>query len=371
MSLYVTAFDGMGSGEDSEGGALQNLAGIEASDIMHIANDFLDQEGVQSTDDGDFAATADGTNLEIDVATGVAYIKNDAWAKATSVTKFWRVESDAIEVVTLDAADGSLDRIDLIVLQINDGASADDEASNVATVIKITGTPAASPTAPTVPDDALKLAEVYVSAGVTTISNVDITDSRVKASLVATPTSIPNLENNVALNGKDSVGNPKKLIKINSSNRIQVGEEGQADHTEINAGTNKLVKIKVIRNNNGSNSYINKTIILTGWDFVAGDNTNRRRSGGSISYGVTFSEIPIVTIGVGFNAVSNTPSDAGDVNTLGNSSSGDAFGALFGNHTASSLPWTAYVVSTNGSATTAPTSSQAWVINWHAIGKLN
>lgn len=183
MSLYVTAFNGMGSGEDSGGGALQNLAGIEASDIMHIANDFLANEGVQSVSDGDFEATADGTNLEIDVATGVAYVMNDAWVKATSVTKFWRVESDAVEVVTLDAADVSLPRIDIIILQINDAASADDEASNVATVTKVTGTPNASPTAPTVPDDAVKLAEVYVDASVTTVSNGDITDSRSEVSL--------------------------------------------------------------------------------------------------------------------------------------------------------------------------------------------
>jgi hypothetical protein len=181
--IYVTAFDGMGSGEDSLSGALQNLAGIETSDIMHIANDFLNQEGVTSLTDGDFEATAAGTDMNVDVATGVAYVENDDWAKATSVTRFWRVESDAIEEVTLDAADPSLDRIDLIILQINDAAVADDEASNVSTVTSVTGTPDASPVAPTLPDHALLLAEVAVSAGVTTISDSDITDSRQEVSL--------------------------------------------------------------------------------------------------------------------------------------------------------------------------------------------
>lgn len=179
----------MGSGEDSLSGALQNLTGIEASDIMHIANDFLSQEGVLLISADDFECTAAGTDMNVDVDLGIAYVENDDWSRATSVTRFWRVESDEVEEVTLDAADVSQDRIDLIVLRINDAASADDEASNVATVDKVTGTAAASPTAPTVPDDAIKLAEVYVSAAVTTVSNSDITDSRLEVSLAGAGSS--------------------------------------------------------------------------------------------------------------------------------------------------------------------------------------
>lgn len=225
MALYVTAFDGMGSGEDSLGGALQNLAGIEASDIMHIANDFLNQEGVNSLTDDDFEVTAAGTDMNVDVDTGVAYVQNDAWSKATSVTKYWRVESDAVEEVTLDPSDATLDRIDLIILQINDAASADDEASNVATVTKVTGTPAGSPAAPSIPDDALVLAEVYVSASVTTISNGDITDSRVEAGLIASDWDAI-LDNDEALQSYNTSDTLVNLIKMNSSNQVDVGKQG-------------------------------------------------------------------------------------------------------------------------------------------------
>lgn len=183
MSIYVTAFNGMGAGEDSGGGALQNLTGIEDSDIMHFANDFLDQSGVLDIADDDFEVTAAGADMEVDIDLGVAYVLNGAWVKASSVTRFWRVESDAVVAVELDASDPSQDRIDLIVLQINDAASADDEASNVASIVNVTGTPAGSPSAPAVPADSLLLAEVLVQANVTTISNGDITDERVESRL--------------------------------------------------------------------------------------------------------------------------------------------------------------------------------------------
>lgn len=183
MSLYVTAFDGMGSGEDSLGGQLQNLAGIEASDIMHIANDFIQAEGVVDKSANDFLVTAAGVDMEVDVAVGIGYVENDDWVRAASVTKYWRVESDAIESVLLDPSNPTQARIDLIVLQINAAAVPDDEASNVASIEAVTGTPAGSPVPPAVPDNALVLAQVLVGAGVTTISNGNITDLRADTGL--------------------------------------------------------------------------------------------------------------------------------------------------------------------------------------------
>lgn len=235
--IYVTAFDGMGSGEDSTGGALQNLAGIEASDIMHIANDFLASEGVLDANaSGDFEASADGTNMQIDVLKGVAYVKNDAWVKATSTTKFWRVESDGTEIVTLDAADASQDRIDLIILQVNDAAVADDEASNVATITKVTGTPAAVPVAPTMPDDAIELAQVEVAASVTTISNTDITDSRLSAKVDGALVTSVLLENNAELQAKTTGGTAINIAKMNATDQAEYGDTSNSGTKIVSGG---------------------------------------------------------------------------------------------------------------------------------------
>jgi hypothetical protein len=96
--------------------------------------------------------------------------------------KYW-FESDAQATVTLDAADGSLPRIDLIVAKVQDTDAGDGSLTPQLT--KVTGTPNASPTAPATPARCLALAQISVPAADTTISSGQITDVRTFAGTVA------------------------------------------------------------------------------------------------------------------------------------------------------------------------------------------
>lgn len=90
--------------------------------------------------------------------------------------------------LTLAAADTVNPRIDLIVAQLYDSALSDTLpttpalASPGGLVIRaVTGTPAGSPSAPSVPTGAIPLAQVAVAQNATTITNANITDKRKSA----------------------------------------------------------------------------------------------------------------------------------------------------------------------------------------------
>jgi hypothetical protein len=78
--------------------------------------------------------------------------------------------SDANETVTIGAS-GVSARIDIICLKV-------DASTGVASIVAIAGTPSGSPAVPATPASHYKLAEVAVGAGVTTITNANITDTR-------------------------------------------------------------------------------------------------------------------------------------------------------------------------------------------------
>jgi hypothetical protein len=98
--------------------------------------------------------------------------------------------------------------------------------------------------------------------------------------------------NTVEIKGKEAGGTARDLIKINASDNIEVGKNNEAGHTVINAGTSKLVKLKVLRQDNTTNAYTANSVILTGWGFVAG--TGAGFTSEAITFGITYSERPII-----------------------------------------------------------------------------
>lgn len=119
--------------------------------------------GVLAGDDNELAPS-DGGALDVAVDTGRAFVDGEQYVNTTSTT------------VTLDAADPSNDRIDLVVVEYDpDGAAAGE---GTVRLDKVTGTPASSPTAPTpTQSDAgiyqYVLAEVTVPAGSSSLGNID------------------------------------------------------------------------------------------------------------------------------------------------------------------------------------------------------
>ena len=157
------------------------------------------------------------------------------------------------------------------------------------------------------------------------------------------------LNNDVGYYQKDSGANNKAVLNLGSDDVLRVGplkEQNLAVDSDVDSMT-----------------------ILHGWFYETGDGTNRRKTG-SITFGVTFSEIPFVTISCGLLATGAIPSSRGNISTLGDSTTGSLYPASLGAISTSTASFSYGVVSVDGAATTAPSSGQAFVIHWIAIGEL-
>jgi hypothetical protein len=119
-----------------------------------------------------------GANMTVDVAAGAAIIEITNSNLAHGKTYKVYFDSDATENIAVPTADGTNERIDIIVLRVDVSVDPDGNAGNVAIIELVEGTPAGSPSAPATPSNAIKLAEISVPASDTTITDSQITDSR-------------------------------------------------------------------------------------------------------------------------------------------------------------------------------------------------
>lgn len=125
-------------------------------------------------DTGDFVVSerATAAAMQVDIAPGRALIDGDDIANQQN----YFVVSETIVELPVPAADVTNPRIDLVVLRVldSDAGVVGDEAL----VELIEGTPAGSPTVPSVPATAVPLAQIAVGANVLSILNANITDVR-------------------------------------------------------------------------------------------------------------------------------------------------------------------------------------------------
>lgn len=126
----------------------------------------------------EMAVTQAGTPaMSVVVAAGWAWVLG-----STSATQgMYSTYNDAAVTLTVTAANPTNPRIDLVCVTVRDAAYAG--ASNDVILQVVAGTPAVSPSAPSLPASSLSLATVAVAAGVTTIVTANITDTRVRAAL--------------------------------------------------------------------------------------------------------------------------------------------------------------------------------------------
>ena len=85
--------------------------------------------------------------------------------------------NDAATQLTVTTSDPSNPRIDKVVVTVSDAYYTG--SSNTVAFQVIAGTPAGSPVAPATPVDSLSIATIAVAAGATSITNANITDTRV------------------------------------------------------------------------------------------------------------------------------------------------------------------------------------------------
>jgi hypothetical protein len=111
-------------------------------------------------------------NMSVDINAGVAYVRGGS----VGTQGVYNVLNDALATVSISAADPSLPRIDRVGIQIEDAFYSG--VPNDAIFSVVTGTPASSPVAASEPPSFLTLATVRVNAGVTSVTNANITDTR-------------------------------------------------------------------------------------------------------------------------------------------------------------------------------------------------
>lgn len=133
-----------------------------------------DVSGVIRADDLK-VAQAVTPSMAVLVAAGRGYVVGSE----SAVQGSYHVESQGSETLAIAASNPTNPRIDLIVARVQDTAfSGVVDGWSLAV---IAGTPAGAPVAPTAPDSSIVLARVAVAAGVTTITNANITDLRPRA----------------------------------------------------------------------------------------------------------------------------------------------------------------------------------------------
>lgn len=112
-------------------------------------------------------------SMAVLVGSGIAYVPGTEG----SVQGVYACTNDATVTLSIDAAHATLPRIDLVVAKVEDDFYSG--STNAWSLAVVTGSPNVSPSAPAAPNNSLTLAQVAVGANVTSITNANITDTRV------------------------------------------------------------------------------------------------------------------------------------------------------------------------------------------------
>jgi hypothetical protein len=159
--------------------------------------------------------------------------------------------NDAATTVAIATADPSQPRIDRVVVRVQD--SYYSGATNAVSFAVVTGTPAGSPVPPSAPANSLTLAYVAVAANATSITNANITDTRVTAQFseheftaqnTAANTIVVNgiaLQTGKAIKVNDSTGTQKFAVSVDGTLTFQDGTTqttaAAGGVTTVNGGT--------------------------------------------------------------------------------------------------------------------------------------
>lgn len=189
---------------------INGMSNAQADDFMSFATDLLDgNSGIVAS--GDYAvAQSSPVAMSVTVATGKAYIY------ISSLLSYYRTILDAAATLSIAANSSGSTRIDLICIKIDTGATPDANASNVASVVVVQGTPGGG--APATPANHYKLAEVTVASGAASIANANIADSRsqigVRSGVKVIETSLSLSDNTTADASTTKHGLLKKLSNV-------------------------------------------------------------------------------------------------------------------------------------------------------------
>jgi hypothetical protein len=158
--------------------AQAGLLGVPAAAVSPAVQILTAGGGHGVVSAGDLAVTQNGTpNMSVNVAAGRAFIRGTETGSLNQGA--YSFFNDGTVNLAVAAADPTNPRRDLVIAQVRD--SNYSGGVNDARLTVVTGTPAASPSDPTPPANALVLARIAVAAGATSVVTANITDLRTRA----------------------------------------------------------------------------------------------------------------------------------------------------------------------------------------------
>lgn len=119
-----------------------------------------------------FISQTGSPSMAVLIKSGMAVIPGSEGSKQGA----YSVLNDADVTLSISAAHATLNRIDSVVFKVEDTAYSG--VSDTSSLVVVTGTPASSPAAPTLPANCIELAQVSILANDTSITNAEITDKR-------------------------------------------------------------------------------------------------------------------------------------------------------------------------------------------------
>lgn len=179
-----------------------------ATEFRQLATATL-RTGVIDSTDLKVTQRAAGTNMSVDVAAGVGVV---AGTDAVGQGVYVCTSTDVVNVTIPDAPSAGNSQITLIVQQVRD----DDQnlgPNKDQVITAVSGTPASSPTEPTVPASAQVLAKVTVASGTAAVTNAMITERRFFARRLsaASSSTLP-------------LGRVGDAVIVTNTNRFMIGQ---------------------------------------------------------------------------------------------------------------------------------------------------
>jgi hypothetical protein len=309
---------------------------------------------------GSFAVNAQGSpDATVAVSAGVAYVT----ATPTSGnSQLFRVKNSASANVTITANASGSTRFDWIYISLSANAlqNPNSAGTDAATLVASRSTSATTDNG-TPPTYGTLLAIVTVANGFSTITNGNITDKRVRTGMMG---------NVIDTNGNEVIkisATASAVNEVTANNAATAGVPGftaSGDDTNIHVQVigkgNGLTKVSVLRQDDTTNTYKHNSVILSGWGVIA-ITTVANNFSETVTFGITFTQRPIVVLGCG-----------GDSITASGSTYGTGTNAVVGQWSAKAhtLTTTNFIAHLHTSLGANPGVNGFVFYQWVAIGEL-